>query len=30
MTEDEPGAQSEELQTHRWLTGTAPRGGHGV
>ena len=24
------GAQSEELQTHPWLTGTAPRGGHGV
>ena len=33
MTEDKPGAQSEELQTHLWLTGTVPQareGGQGV
>ena len=30
LTESEPHGESEELQSHAWLTGTAARGGQAV
>jgi hypothetical protein len=30
LGEDEPRGESEELQSHAWLTGTVPRGGQGI